>query len=106
MKKRERNRIEIPVNRRTFLKGAALGLAATALPLNKADASFWEAFFQKHFHEMDDAEIKRVIQRLELEAEQKYRKAIKIGNEKAMPGVLFGYGLDLSRCIGCRRCVY
>jgi molybdopterin-containing oxidoreductase family iron-sulfur binding subunit len=23
-----------------------------------------------------------------------------------MPGVLFGYGLDLSRCIGCRRCVY
>ena len=26
--------------------------------------------------------------------------------QKAMPGVLFGYGLDLSRCIGCRRCVY
>ncbi len=23
-----------------------------------------------------------------------------------MPGVLFGYGLDLSRCIGCRRCEY
>jgi Fe-S-cluster-containing dehydrogenase component len=23
-----------------------------------------------------------------------------------MPGVNFGYGLDLSRCIGCRRCVY
>ena len=21
-------------------------------------------------------------------------------------GVLFGYALDLSRCIGCRRCVY
>jgi len=24
----------------------------------------------------------------------------------AAPGVLWGYGLDLSRCIGCRRCVY
>jgi molybdopterin-containing oxidoreductase family iron-sulfur binding subunit len=23
-----------------------------------------------------------------------------------MPGVNFGYGLDLSRCVGCRRCVY
>ncbi len=23
-----------------------------------------------------------------------------------MEGVLFGYGLDLSRCVGCRRCVY
>ncbi len=106
MKKEKNNRRELSLDRRTFLKGAAIGLAGTALPLNKADASFWEAFFQKHFHEMDDAEIKRVIQRLEKEAEQKYKKAITIGNEKAMPGVLFGYGLDLSRCIGCRRCVY
>ncbi|MEX2662764.1 MAG: 4Fe-4S dicluster domain-containing protein, partial [Vicinamibacterales bacterium] len=23
-----------------------------------------------------------------------------------MPGVVFGYALDISRCIGCRRCVY
>ncbi len=37
---------------------------------------------------------------------EKYKKAITVGNEKAMPGVLFGYGLDLSRCIGCRRCEY
>jgi molybdopterin-containing oxidoreductase family iron-sulfur binding subunit len=106
MKREKGLRPEISVNRRTFLKGAALGLAGTALPLDKADASFWEAFFQKHFREMNDAEIKKVLQRLEKEAEQKYKKAIKIGNEKAMPGVLFGYGLDLSRCIGCRRCVY
>ena len=97
---------KINVNRRTFLKGAAIGLAGTALPLNKADASFWEAFFQKHFREMNEAEIKKVLSRLEKDYEDKYRKEIKVGNEKAMPGVLFGYGLDLSRCIGCRRCVY
>jgi molybdopterin-containing oxidoreductase family iron-sulfur binding subunit len=106
MKKEKKDRRELSLDRRTFLKGTALGLAGTALPLDKADASFWEAFFQKHFREMNDAEIKKVLQRLEKEAEQKYKKAIKIGNEKAMPGVLFGYGLDLSRCIGCRRCVY
>jgi len=106
MKRRERSRIEIPVNRRTFLKGTALGLAATALPLNKADASFWEAFFQKYYREMNEEEKKKVIQRLEKEYLQKYKKEIKVGDEKALPGVLFGYGLDLSRCIGCRRCVY
>ena len=96
----------IHLDRRTFLKGVALGLAGTALPLNKADASFWESFFQKHFKEMNDAEIKQVLGRLEREYEEKYKKAIKVGNLKAMPGVIFGYGLDLSRCIGCRRCVY
>src|SRR3990172_5037573 len=93
-------------DRRTFLKGAALGLAGAALPLNKADASFWESFFQKHFQEMNETEIKQVLERLEKEYEQKYKKGIKVGNETALPGVLFGYGLDLSRCIGCRRCVY
>jgi len=106
MKRSVRTRIEIPVSRRTFLKGAAIGLAGTALPLTNADASFWEAFFQKYYREMNEEEKKKVIQRLEKEYGQKYKKAIKVGDEKALPGVLFGYGLDLSRCIGCRRCVY
>jgi molybdopterin-containing oxidoreductase family iron-sulfur binding subunit len=96
----------IHLGRRSFLKGAALGLAGIALPLNRADASLWESLLQKHFKEMNDAEIKQVIVRLEREYEEKYKKAIKVGNEKALPGVLFGYGLDLSRCIGCRTCVY
>ena len=106
MRKIVKNKDGIHLDRRSFLKGAALGLAGTALPLNKADASFWESFFQKHFREMNDAEIKLVISRLEREYEDKYKKSIKVGNEKAIPGVLFGYGLDLSRCIGCRTCVY
>jgi Fe-S-cluster-containing dehydrogenase component len=94
------------LTRRTLLKGAALGLAGLALPLDRANASFWESLFQKHFREMDDAEMTKVISRLEKEYAEKYRKAIKVGNEKPLPGVLFGYGLDLSRCIGCRKCVY
>ncbi|MGE5750934.1 MAG: hypothetical protein ACM30F_02255, partial [Nitrospirota bacterium] len=106
MRKIEKKQDGIHIDRRTFLQGAALGLAGTALPLNKADASFWESFFQKHFREMNDKEIKQVLGRLEQEYEAQYKKAIKVGDEKAMPGVLFGYGLDLSRCIGCRRCVY
>lgn len=105
MKGARKNIAGVNIDRRTFLKGAALGLAGTALPLDKADASFWEAFFQKHFREMNEAEIKKVLERLEKEYEQKNKK-VKISNSKALPGVLFGYGLDLSRCIGCRRCVH
>ncbi|MBS1242742.1 MAG: ttrB 1 [Nitrospirae bacterium] len=55
---------------------------------------------------MNEDEIKQVLRRLEKEYEQKYKKQITVGNEKALPGVQFGYGLDLSRCIGCRRCEY
>ena len=96
------------VKRRAFLKGAALTLASTILPLDRSDAAspFWESFFQKHFKEMNKAEIKKVIDRLEKEYAQKYKKEIKVGTEAALPGVLFGYGLDLERCIGCRKCVY
>jgi len=64
MRKIEKKKDGIHLDRRSFLKGAALGLAGTALPLKNADASFWESFFQKHFKEMNDAEIKQVLSRL------------------------------------------
>jgi molybdopterin-containing oxidoreductase family iron-sulfur binding subunit len=94
------------IDRRKFLKGAALGLAAAAFPLNTAHASFFEAFFQKHFQEMSTDEINRVIARLEKQSAEKFNVDIKISSAGPVEGVKFGYGLDLSRCIGCRRCVY
>ena len=99
------NPLGIKLNRRTFLKGAAAGITASALPFQSADAFIGEAFFQKHFKEMTDEEIKRVIGRLEKEASLEWRKEIHISASKPKPGVKFGYGLDLSRCIGCRKCV-
>ncbi|NOY86812.1 MAG: 4Fe-4S dicluster domain-containing protein [Deltaproteobacteria bacterium] len=97
---------EHKVARRSFLKGAALGSVALALPSRDADASIWDAFFQKHFREMNDKELKKVLKRLEQEYAEKYGVDIDISANKPLSGVLFGYGLDLSRCIGCRRCVY
>ncbi|MCL4491035.1 MAG: 4Fe-4S dicluster domain-containing protein [Nitrospirae bacterium] len=105
-KKIRSNPLGIELNRRTFLKGAAAGLAATVVRPAAAGAFNWDSFLQKHFREMNDAEIKKVIGRLEKEAAVEWKKNIHIGTAKAMPGVKFGYGLDLSRCIGCRRCVY
>ncbi len=94
------------LSRRSFLKGTALGAAALSVPAKDAAASVWEAFFQKHFTEMNAGERDAVIKRLEGEYSKKYGKEFKVGTEGPTPGVLFGYGLDISRCIGCRRCVY
>ncbi len=97
---------ENEVSRRAVLKGAALGAAAIALPTRDAAASVWEAFFQRHFSELNARDLEKVLGRLEREYEKKYNQKIEVGANKALPGVSFGYGLDLSRCIGCRRCVY
>jgi molybdopterin-containing oxidoreductase family iron-sulfur binding subunit len=63
-----------------------------------------EAFLQHNFRELSKEDLKQVIARLEQDAKRKYGKHITIGNEPALQGVIFGYALDLSRCIGCRRC--
>jgi Fe-S-cluster-containing dehydrogenase component len=93
-------------SRRALLKGGAIGLASLAIPVGNADASVWEAFLQKHFKEMNDDEIQAVIKRMEKEYGEEYGVNFNIKNTKPLPGTLFGYGLDVSRCIGCRRCVY
>jgi Fe-S-cluster-containing dehydrogenase component len=95
-----------PVNRRALLKGTALGLTSLALPIGTADASVWESFFQKHFLEMFADEKRDVVMRMEKEYAEAYGVDFNIKTTKPIPGVLYGYGLDISRCIGCRRCVY
>jgi molybdopterin-containing oxidoreductase family iron-sulfur binding subunit len=103
---RRRNPLGLQIPRRSFMKGALLGLGGAALLPHTANASIWESFFQKHFNEMNESEIKAMIARLEQEATGKWGKKITIDTTKAQAGVRFAYGLDLSRCIGCRKCVY
>ena len=65
-----------------------------------------EDFYQKHFLEFSDEEKRNLIARLEDRYLQKYKKKFSVSTQQALPNTLWGYGLDLSRCIGCRRCVY
>jgi molybdopterin-containing oxidoreductase family iron-sulfur binding subunit len=95
---------QCPVSRRHFLKGAAGVISALAL--GACDAKKLEELMQKHFHEMSKEELARAIARLESEYAEKYKTAIKVDATGPMEHTLFGYALDLSRCIGCRRCVY
>ena len=83
--------------------GALAGLSLGNLSCTRAAR---EEFLQKHFREMTDKEKADVIGRLEAKYLKKYGKEVHVGTQPAAPGVLWGYGLDLSRCIGCRRCVY
>jgi molybdopterin-containing oxidoreductase family iron-sulfur binding subunit len=92
------------LSRRSFLKGsAALGAAAF---LSSCSKSAREEFFQKRFKELAPDEMQKILTRLEATYSRQFGKPVTVAATPAQPGVLFGYGLDLSRCIGCRRCVY
>ncbi|MBI4829373.1 MAG: 4Fe-4S dicluster domain-containing protein [Nitrospinae bacterium] len=95
------------VSRRGFLKAAAAAGAATAAAGcgGNGEIDFAE-FFQSHFKEMSKDEVRSVIKRLEDKYSSKYGKQFTVKATEPMENVLFGYALDLSRCIGCRRCVY
>ncbi|MBW6486099.1 MAG: 4Fe-4S dicluster domain-containing protein [Syntrophobacterales bacterium] len=93
--------------RRDFMKMMSMGaMAALSLGSLSCTRAQVEAFLQKHFREMTEAEKKEAIRRLEETYFRKYGKKFHISTQPADTAVLWGYGLDLSRCIGCRRCVY
>ena len=95
-------------SRREFLETAAVGACAAAGAPGAAQALEFdlEEFLQKNFRELADEEIDDVLRRLERKYSQRYGKDVTVKATGPMDGVVYGYGLDISRCIGCRRCVY
>ncbi len=89
-------------DRRGFLKKIAAGatLAATG-GCRKA----LEEFMKKSLREMGRPELKELLQRLEAEYSAKFGREVEVHATPPREGVLFGYGLDLSRCNGNRKCV-
>jgi len=93
-------------SRRQFLKATGAGVGALAGVPGAAKAFDFASFFQAHFRELSSEEIDGMIRRLEQKYSEKYGKPVTVDAVGPNDGVVFGYGLDLSRCIGCRRCVY
>ncbi|MBM3270812.1 MAG: 4Fe-4S dicluster domain-containing protein [Candidatus Sericytochromatia bacterium] len=90
--------------RREFLAisaGFVVGLATAGCTKEEV-----EAFFQRNFRELSPEEVKKTVARLEAGYEKRFSRKTTVSIEPAQEGVVFGYGLDLSRCIGCRRCAY
>jgi molybdopterin-containing oxidoreductase family iron-sulfur binding subunit len=56
--------------------------------------------------ELPKERLHRALDEMEREYEERHGARLQVSDTGPLPGVVFGYALDLSRCIGCRRCVY
>ena len=96
--------------RRTLLKAAAAALGASAFaralqPLTEwSPATSLSAFLQKHYKQLTRIEIKAALARIEAETLQRYGRAVQVSDPRPQEGVQFAYALNLSICIGCRKC--
>jgi molybdopterin-containing oxidoreductase family iron-sulfur binding subunit len=55
---------------------------------------------------MPQARIRKAVEDLEREYTTRFQKKVTVSAAPPAEGVQFAYALDISRCIGCRRCVY
>jgi len=90
--------------RRQFLRSAAGGAAAATLA--GCGLMSPEEFLRQNFRELTRDEVEALLARLEKKHSKAFGKDIEVSATPAHEGTVFGYGLDLSRCVGCRRCVY
>jgi molybdopterin-containing oxidoreductase family iron-sulfur binding subunit len=84
------------VSRRQFATCAAAAAAGWILT----------ACGPRRLHDVSTDRLKQLVGEMEREYAARYGKDVTVSDAGPMPGVLFGYALDISRCIGCRRCVY
>ena len=100
-------------NRRHFLRTTAVmasglaALAASLAPLRELeDFPTLERFLQKYYKEMTKEDMAKVLKRIENEVERQYGVLPKVRDIPPLDGVQYVYALNLTRCIGCRRCVH
>jgi molybdopterin-containing oxidoreductase family iron-sulfur binding subunit len=98
------------VTRRTAMKACGALLGTTAFARALAPLTEWtddlsvDAFLQKHYKELSQSEMAAVLLRLEDETALDHGVEVTIADPRPTPGVSFGYALNLSVCVGCRKC--
>jgi Fe-S-cluster-containing dehydrogenase component len=103
-----------PVTRRTFLKGTAgamvglAGLVAALKPLLALERGeiTLEGLLQKHYRELTPEQLQGILNRLEEKCRTEYGVRPAIRDLRPLDGVEFGYALNLTRCVGCRKCAH
>ncbi|HVI86517.1 MAG TPA: 4Fe-4S dicluster domain-containing protein [bacterium] len=60
----------------------------------------------KRLFEVPREKLRASLAEMEARYRETYGADVTVSDTPAMRGVTFAYALDLSRCIGCRRCVY
>lgn len=98
------------LSRRQALKGLGVTLGAGAFagaisPLATfAEGLTMEETLQRHYSELSEEQMAAVLARLEEQTAEQYGAQVNITDPRPQAGVHFGYALNLSVCIGCRRC--
>lgn len=96
-----------PVDRRSLLIGTGLtAMAAVSATVAGASTGFIDRLLHERFAELGPERKQQILDDLEREYSERYGRPIEVADTPPMDGVEFAYGLDLARCIGCRRCVY
>ena len=93
-------------SRRNFLKSLPLAVAGSTIALSSCNSEAMQEFFQRNFRTLTKTEIDEIIANLEKKYTKKYGLEFSVSAKPALDDTLFGYALDLSRCVGCRRCEY
>ncbi|MGA3019460.1 MAG: 4Fe-4S ferredoxin, partial [Bryobacteraceae bacterium] len=60
----------------------------------------------KRLYEAPKDRLRAAIKEMEAKYSASHGKKVTVSDAGPMSGVEFAYALDISRCIGCRRCVY
>jgi Fe-S-cluster-containing dehydrogenase component len=101
------------VSRRNFMRNSAVvasgiaALAASLAPLRELkDFTTMERFMQKYYKELTPAEMEKVLERIQRDVEQEYKVKATVRDLRPMDGVKYVYAHNLTRCIGCRKCVH
>ena len=103
------------ITRRRFLgKGAAAAAGAAAVAaavsplreLDPDDVPTIEKLFRKHYKEMTPDEKQAALDRIAEQVERRYAVRPNVTPSPPMDDVEFMYALNISRCIGCRKCVH
>src|SRR5258708_34668155 len=101
------------MSRRSFLRTSAVlssglaALAASLAPLRELDDfPTLERFVQKYYKELTPEDMAKVIKRIENEVERQYGVRPHVRDLKPMNGVEFVYAHNLTRCVGCGKCVH
>jgi molybdopterin-containing oxidoreductase family iron-sulfur binding subunit len=99
--------LDRPLDRRSLLINSGLtAMAAVSASVAGASASFVERMLGERFVELGPERKAEILAALERELSERYGRDMTVDNTPAMEGVEFAYGLDIARCVGCRRCVY
>ena len=100
----------LDATRRTLLKAGGATLGAAAFARAMAPITEWAAdlsvdeFLQRHYKELSREDMEIVLRRIEAKTKEEYGVDVHVEDVRPTPGVQFAYALNLSVCIGCRRC--